>query len=102
MIQRLALVGALMLLLGGGIAYQLWYEPTRLAVGIGAGMLAKQLCSCVFVADRDLEDCRADQLESMDPIQVELDAERARVRAFLPGFGERLAVHRDGLGCSLR
>lgn len=102
MIRRLALVGCVMLLLGGGIAYQVWYEPTRFKVDIGAGMLAKQLCSCVFVAKRDLEDCRADQFESMDPIQVELQRESGRVRAFLLGFGERVAVHREGLGCTLQ
>ena len=112
----------LVLILAGGLVYQLWYLPTRFAVDIGSGMLAKQLCSCLFVASRDLEDCRADQFESMDPIRVVVqsgagqggmkggmkDAEAGGaeagepgVRAFVPGFGERFAGYRPGLGCTL-
>ncbi len=97
--MRRALVPLLLVLvLAGGLVYQLWYLPTRFAVDIGSGMLAKQMCSCIFVAGRDVEDCRADQFESMDPIQVEVEQ---RVRAFVPGFGERFAVYREGFGCTL-
>lgn len=78
-----------------------WYLPTRYAVGIGAAMLAKQICSCVYIANRELADCRADQFESMDPINVELLPEEQRVRAWLSGFAERTATHREGLGCTL-
>jgi hypothetical protein len=75
--------------------------PTRFAVGIGAGMLAKQVCSCIYVAKRNVEDCRADQYESMDSIRLEvLDAEE-RVRAWVPGFGERISIYREGFGCTL-
>jgi hypothetical protein len=78
-----------------------WYLPTRRAVAVGAGMLAKQICSCVYVAKRSVEDCRADQFSSMDPIQLEVRGEEQRVRAFVPALGERSAVHREGLGCTL-
>jgi len=78
-----------------------WYLPTRQAVSIGAAMLAKQVCSCVYVADREIADCRADQFESMDPIQVEVLRDEERVRAWIPLLGERTAVHREGLGCTL-
>ena len=78
-----------------------WYRPTRDAVDIGAAMLAKQMCSCVFVAGREAKDCRADQFESMDPIQLEVLREEERVRAWVPLLGERTAVHREGLGCTL-
>jgi hypothetical protein len=78
-----------------------WYLPTRRAVAIGAGMLAKQICSCIYVAARSLEDCRADQFSSMDPIEVEVLRDEERVRAFIPALGERSAVHREGLGCTL-
>lgn len=99
MIQRIFLVGSVVLLLTGGIGYFGWVEPTRHAVEIGAAMLAKQMCSCLHVAGRSREDCRADQLETMDPIQLELEG--ARVRAFIPLLAERVAVHRPGFGCSL-
>ena len=96
---RILLVGSVALLLVGGIGYYAWVEPTRYAVEIGSAMLAKQMCSCLHVASRSREDCRADQFPSMDPIQLELDG--ARVRAFVPLLGDRVAVHRPGFGCSL-
>lgn len=87
--------------LGAALLLWHWYLPLRGAVGVGAGMLAKQICSCVYVAGREPADCRADQFPSMDPIEVEVLRDAARVRAFVTGFGERIAIHRDGLGCML-
>jgi hypothetical protein len=68
---------------------------------MGAGYVAKQLCSCVFVAGRDMASCRADLTESSDPIRAEvLDAEQA-VRAWVPVLAERRATYTDGTGCTL-
>ena len=84
-----------------GLVFWRWYLPIRGAVDIGAGMLAKQVCSCVYVANRELADCRADQFASMDRIEVEVLRDVERVRAWLTGLGERTAIHREGLGCTL-
>ncbi len=78
-----------------------WYLPTRSAVDIGATMLAKQVCSCVYVANRSVADCRADQFASTDPIALEVLRDPDRVRAWVTGFGERTAIHREGFGCTL-
>ncbi len=78
-----------------------WYLPLRQAVDIGAAMLAKQICSCVFVADREVADCRADQFSDMDPIRVEVRSDENRVRAWIPALGDRTAIHREGFGCTL-
>ena len=102
MMRRVLIVAAVLVLLGVVVGYVRWFVPTQRAVGIGTGMLAKQLCSCVFVSERSLEDCRADQFESMDPIQVEVLSEPEGIRAFVPLFGERIATWRDGLGCTLQ
>ena len=91
-----AALGAVALVWGGWTWYRLRY-----AVDIGAAMLAKQMCSCVYLAGRDVADCRADQFESMDRIRLELLRGQQRVRAWVPGLGERTAVHRPGLGCTL-
>ena len=100
--MRRILVGLGALLgLGLAVVWFTWYRPTRFAVDIGAGMLAKQMCSCLFVAERDESGCRADQLASLDRIQLEVRSQPRSVRAFVPLFGERIAVHRDGLGCTL-
>jgi hypothetical protein len=69
---------------------------------IGVGMLAKQVCSCLYVARRELDDCRADQFASMDRIQLVVVEDEQRVRALVPAFAERSAIHREGLGCTLQ
>lgn len=84
------------------VGYVRWFVPTQQAVEIGAGMLSKQVCSCLFVAGRSVEDCRADQYESMDRIKLEVLQDPPAVRAFVPLLGERIAVWRDGFGCTLQ
>ncbi len=99
--RKVLLGGGLVLAIGTGLVWWQWYLPTRRAVDIGAAMLAKQICSCVYVASRELADCRADQFSSMDPIRVELQRDQQRVRAWLPALGERFAAYREGFGCAL-
>ena len=93
-------VGTLALVLLA-LGYTRFYVPTRFAVDIGAGMLAKQVCSCVYIAGRSVEDCRADEMAALDPIELEVLDPPGRVRASVPFFGERTALHRPGLGCAL-
>ena len=101
MMRRIGIGLALLLAVALGVFWFSWVRPTRFAVDIGAGMLAKQMCSCLFVAERDEPGCRADQMPSLDPIQLEVRSQPRSVRAFVPLLGERIAVHRDGFGCTL-
>jgi len=77
-----------------GLAYGVfgWYPRTRNAVAIGAAMLAKQMCSCVFVAHRGVEDCRADQFASMDAIRLEVVAVQAEPPSGAPGTVAQLEL----------
>jgi hypothetical protein len=70
-------------------------------VAIGAGYVAKQGCSCVFIGGRTLDACRADMPESMRDIQAELLPEARAVRAWVGALGARTASFRDGTGCTL-
>ncbi len=99
--RKIAAGVAVVLAVGLAIGWFRWFLPTRYVVDIGAAMLAKQVCSCVYVADRDVADCRADQFEVTDPIQLEVFRDEERVRAWIPALAERTAVHRDGFGCTL-
>ena len=38
---------------------------------IGAGLVAKQVCSCVFVGGRDEQACRLDLQSDLDPVRSE-------------------------------
>lgn len=100
-LRRVGLALGVPILAALALGYWQWVRPTRYAVNIGAGMLAKQMCSCIFVAHRDLDACRADQMQSMDPIQLEVHDDPPGVRAFVPLLGERRASYREGLGCTL-
>lgn len=99
--RKILLGLAVALAIAMGLVVWRWYLPTRFAVDIGAAMLAKQVCSCVYVAKRSVADCRADQFSSMDPISLEVLPDTERVRAWVTGFGERTAIYREGLGCTL-
>jgi hypothetical protein len=70
---------------------------------VGAGYAAKVVCSCVFVGERELEECRADLPAEFDRIAVErlADARGTRARV-LWGLVERRALHDPDTGCALQ
>lgn len=72
----------------------------RLSV-IGAGYIAKQMCSCVFVAERDFTSCRADMPPDMVRVQAEVLAGERGVHAWVPGIAERTARYTPDTGCTL-
>jgi hypothetical protein len=83
------------LLVGSALVYQEGRERSL----VGAGYVAKELCSCVFVGGRELASCRPDVPPSMDRVRAELGADR--VRAYVPYFAERIARFEPPFGCVL-
>ena len=100
--RRILVALAIGLVLAGALFWTQWLAPTRNAVAIGTSMLAKKMCSCVFVAGRSQDACRADQFASMDAITVEINREAKVVRAFVTALGERSARYAEGFGCMLQ
>ena len=93
-----ALAGFWVLLVVGALAYR--YSANQ--VEIGAGYVAKEVCSCIYVGERDYESCRLDVPALMDAIDAEVLPDEQAVRAFLTGLGERIARYSDdGGGCTL-
>jgi hypothetical protein len=90
-----AIAGFWLLLVVGALLY----ERARDLSTIGAGYVAKELCSCVFVGERSLASCRPDIPETMDRVEAELGADR--VRAFVPYLSERIARFEPPFGCVL-
>ena len=90
-----AIAGFWLLLVVGALVY----ERARDLSTIGAGYVAKELCSCVFVGERSLASCRPDIPETMERVEAELGADR--VRAFVPYLAERIARHEPPFGCVL-
>ena len=95
--QRFYVIAAFWLVLVVGA---LVYEHLRGMSTIGAGYVAKELCSCVFVGERSVASCRPDIPKSMDRVQAELGPNR--VRAFVPYLlAERIARYEPPFGCVL-
>ncbi len=84
------------------LAGLLWGPRAVGMAQVGTGYVAKQVCSCVYVAGREVDACRADLMPSMDPINAKLLRDREGVRAsLLMGAVERTALHHVGSGCTL-
>ncbi len=100
LLKSVLLVGLILVI--GLIA--IGYAKTRSQAQIGAGYVAHQVCSCIFVAQRSQEGCLPDLLPSMGAIRSEIVevAGRPGVRAWLPFFPERTALYTPKLGCALQ
>jgi len=91
--------GAIAVLWIVGIAGVLGYQWLRDQSDVGAGYVAKELCSCIFVGGRDLGSCRPDIPPAMDRVEAQVEGDR--IRAIVPGLAERIARHEPPFGCVL-
>lgn len=91
----------LVVLASGLVVGALYAQRARRVARIGAGYVAKEMCSCVFVAQRDFGSCRADIPASMARVRVIALEADAEVRAWLPLLAERTARYHEGRGCTL-
>lgn len=103
MIRRILIWGvAIVVLLAAG-AFAITYPKVSALADVGAGYVAHQVCSCVFVADRSDEACRRDVPPDMSSVRserIERDG-RPGVRAWVPLYAERVALYDPGFGCTL-
>jgi hypothetical protein len=70
----------------------------------GAGFVAKEMCSCLYVGERSFEACRPDIVEIVDGVRAEVTSVDGSdgVRAFVPVlFVERFASYQPAFGCTL-
>ncbi len=98
-IEVLAVGIALCVSIAVGVATMMILE----ALPVGAGYVAKNMCSCVFIGRRSLESCRPDMLEVMSGIVIDVSdlPPRRGVRASMPPFAARFARYEEPYGCTL-
>lgn len=79
--------------------------PYQTPASLGAASYAKVLCSAVFVSGRDVEEARRNSAyflmaepDRKEPVTVDVDRERRRVRATLKGVTRTAAFYGDQ-GC---
>lgn len=78
----------------------------RQIILVGNGYVSKTVCSGVFVTGRKPQSVLDAEIRSNDPgilriVSVEVDRSAGTVRSRLLGLGERVAIFREGLGCTL-
>lgn len=90
------IAGVLVLLVGIGV----WSARDTFATArIGTTYVAKQTCSCLFVAERPLESCRTDfDAESLRSLDVVTSDDGVTVSA-LGGLISARASFQRGFGC---
>jgi len=87
--RRVVLGGVGLFVVAGVLVYAIWVRPFLAFANVGIGYVAKQMCSCIYVAERSFESCRPDMLESMDDIQAETTEDPPGVRAWVERFRDR-------------
>ena len=100
--KRSLLLLAVLLLVG--LAWLGWQSSRLLPVG--AGYLAKALCSEYFVAGRHDPEAIFKDVGDIDPtfawVSYRLDRAAGRAIGYIgPGLAETTAVYREGVGCTI-
>lgn len=66
---------------------------------IGTTYVAKQTCSCLFIAHRSMESCKTDYAaKDVEPLSWKTGADSVTVSA-LGGLISAKSVYEDGFGC---
>jgi hypothetical protein len=93
------------LLIGGVVVVAivggaLWAgRDTWAAAHMGATYVAKQTCSCLFVAGRPMDSCRTDyEPDAIKPLTIEAGSSEVKVSA-LAGLVSARAEFEQGFGC---
>ncbi len=92
---------ALLLAIGLAIIFAVYYVKQALPILSGYG--AKNLCSCVFVGKREVDDVIANELGRF-PLSLgkfTIDLTDSSAYGSVLGLSTRKAIYRNGLGCSL-
>jgi hypothetical protein len=92
----LLIIGVLAVLIGVGV----WSSRDTLATArVGTVYVAKQTCSCLFVAGRPLDSCYTDfDAEAVRPLDVSVSQSGVTVSA-LGGVISARAQYEPGYGC---
>ncbi len=66
---------------------------------VGARAVAKTACSCVFIAERPLEECRKDDPPGFELVRASVDEEEKRISASVFWLIRAEARYRGAEGC---
>jgi len=79
-----------------------WFVSNTLtSARVGAAAMAKMSCSCLFVENRDLRECRKDNPPGFDGVAVSVDPAKKSVTGSVLGIVHRTAIYTPDYGCTL-
>jgi len=94
------LIVFVVLAIAGYVGWQFWGKKQIIAIQIGTAYTAKHVCSCRFVAKRDLSSCRGDF--TLDISELAITENGLQITSTAPlSLSSSRAVFTPGLGCSL-
>ncbi|MGB3625777.1 MAG: hypothetical protein WA989_08110 [Henriciella sp.] len=82
------------------LVWQFWFKNQFEFGEVGAAYGAKMVCSCRFVAEREMDSCLRDFTTDMSAIRFSEDGKTIEARA-AGGIISAKAVFEPGLGCTL-
>tara|TARA_R110000782_G_scaffold130410_1_gene222093 strand:- start:2771 stop:3085 length:315 start_codon:yes stop_codon:yes gene_type:complete len=83
-----------------GVGWQVWLKDQVAFAKVATAYGAKQVCSCLHVAERDLDSCRGDFTTDISAVSIADDGAVTRA-SVLGGLVGAKARFEPGLGCTL-
>ncbi|MBL4618175.1 MAG: hypothetical protein JKY46_10805 [Robiginitomaculum sp.] len=95
------LIALVVILFGFGfIVWQYWAKDQLVNIQVATAYTAKNICSCRFVAKRELQNCFTDFTNDISSLEISEEDNMIISKAPM-GLSVSKAKHTDGLGCSL-
>ena len=82
----------------GAAALWIWGKPM---MDIGTNYAAKQMCSCIYLGGRDVDDCQSDMDEGLEQIDIRHVPEREGVETDMFFISTSAAYYHPGTGCTI-
>lgn len=100
--RRIGSLVSLFVVIGIGAAAYVYGAPLASNAQTATAYSARIVCSCRFVAGRDLDDCGKDKIPGMELVSLSEDVAARSVTASIPFVASDTASLRDGYGCVLQ
>jgi len=96
--RRTALV---LLAMAAVVALWAWRGSLMSYAVTGTSYGARVACSCKYVGERELGDCKKDFEPGMEAVFLSEDADARSITAYIPMVTSQTATYREGYGCVL-
>ena len=99
-IVKVLLIVFVVLLVIAGLGWQFWLKDQVAFAKVATAYGAKQVCSCLHVAERPMDSCMDDFTTDISAVRIADDGAVTRA-SVLGGLVDAKARFEPGLGCTL-